>query len=88
MQFFSKWQDLKFLRKIGDSCPTESYRNIDGLIGTIISSGKATLYELKTVYTLEDAMQLYECIAVENRNMDLRREYEQAKAKSKRGFRR
>jgi hypothetical protein len=40
------------------------YQNIDGLFGAIISEGKATLHELRTIYTLEDAFILWETIAV------------------------
>ena len=68
MQFFSEWQELRFPRKIRSSCPAESYRNIDWLIADIVSSGKATLWELKTVYTLQDAMQLWEVVAVDRYN--------------------
>jgi hypothetical protein len=41
---------------------------VDELIGTIIANGKATLYELQTVYTLEDAHDLFEIIAVTRYN--------------------
>lgn len=49
-------------------CRQEAYRNIDPLIGTIISSGKATLHELKTIYSLEDALNIYEVIAIDYHN--------------------
>lgn len=50
---------------IEQPCRQEAYRNIDALIGAIISSGKATLRELKTVYTLEDALNIYEVVAID-----------------------
>ena len=79
MQFFSEWQELKFLKKSRDSCPAEGYRNIDGFIGEIVASGKATLQELKTVYTLQEAMQIWETIAIPKYNEYMA--YEQAKRK-------
>jgi hypothetical protein len=44
------------------------YKNVDGLIGSIIADGKATLNELRTVYTLEDAFNMWEIIAVNRYN--------------------
>lgn len=38
------------------------------MLGTIISEGKATLNELKTIYSLEDAFLLFECIIVPKLN--------------------
>lgn len=34
------------------------------MLGLIISEGKATLNELRTIYSLEDAFLLWECIIV------------------------
>ena len=47
---------------------TERFRNLDDLIGTIISSGKATLNELRTVYSLEDAFLIWEADIVPKYN--------------------
>ena len=49
-------------------CRVESFRNIDGFIGQIVASSKATLNELKTVYTLEDAMKIYEAETIAKYN--------------------
>jgi hypothetical protein len=38
------------------------------VIATIVSSDKATLYELQTVYSLEDAWLLTEVLAVDAHN--------------------
>ena len=38
------------------------------MIGVIISRRLATLYELQTVYSLDDAADLYEIAAVNNYN--------------------
>ena len=41
---------------------------MDSLIGTLIAHKYATLHELQTVYTLEDAEDMYEIIAVTKYN--------------------
>ena len=83
LQFFSQWQEFRFPKKHGNSCPGESYRNIDTLIGVLISTGKATLHELKTVYTLQDAYQLYEIAVIDyyNEQQAMERARERAKRK-------
>lgn len=48
--------------------PTKDYVNIGSLIGTLIANRVATLYELQTVYSLEDAMDMYEAIAIPKYN--------------------
>lgn len=40
-------------------------------MGTIISHKLATLYELQTIYSYEDALDLYEIIAVNNHNENI-----------------
>lgn len=44
------------------------YPNIRGLVGVLIANRVATLYELQTIYSLEDAMDMYEAIAVPKYN--------------------
>lgn len=44
------------------------FPNVDELIGAIVASGKATLNELSTVYTLEDAHDLFEIVSVTRYN--------------------
>lgn len=44
------------------------------LIGTIVSSGRATLHELDTVYSIEDAYDLLEVIVVDSHNQRVLRE--------------
>ena len=39
------------------------FKNVDGFIGSIVASGQATLLELKTVYSLEDAFDMWEIVA-------------------------
>lgn len=44
---------------------------MSGLVGTIVSRRLATLYELQTIYSYEDALDLYEIIAVNNYNENI-----------------
>ena len=44
------------------------YANVPRLIAIIVSAGKATLKELQTDYSLEDAYNLCEIIAVDSVN--------------------
>lgn len=68
LQFFSRRGSLEFLRRFKTDSPTVDFKNVDGFIGAIVASGKATLKELKESYTLEDAFDLWEVIAVTNYN--------------------
>lgn len=47
--------------------------NVPPIIGTLISRGKATLYELQTVYGVHDAYQMLEVIAVDDYNQYIAR---------------
>lgn len=44
------------------------YANISGLIGVIVARRLATLHELETIYSYEDALNLTEIILVQNYN--------------------
>ena len=44
------------------------YPTVPGIIGVIITRRLATLYELQTVYSIDDAVDLYEIAAVNNYN--------------------
>nr|WP_149572874.1 transglycosylase [Serratia liquefaciens] len=44
------------------------YKNLPKTIGAVVSSGKASLHELDTVYGLEDLWRLLEVITVDNYN--------------------
>lgn len=44
------------------------YPNVSGLIGTIVSHKLATLHELQTIYSYDDALDMYEMIVVNNYN--------------------
>lgn len=45
-----------------------NFANLSPLVGGIVSSGLATLGELQTIYSLEDALNLSEVIAVKSYN--------------------
>lgn len=62
--FMRDWRRLDFLRRIGSDAPAEDYRNIDSLVGKVIAGGRATLQQLRTVYTIEDAMHIWEAAVV------------------------
>ena len=58
------------------------YKNVDPFIATIVGDGKATLNELNTVYSYEDAYTLWEIIVINRYNEYLA--YEHAKKATKR----
>ena len=45
-----------------------NYANLPDVIGCLISAGKATLHELETVYSLEDAFLMMEVLVVDHHN--------------------
>ncbi len=57
------------------------YVNVDGLFAPIQDEGLATLQELRTIYTLEDALNFWEQIAVKRTNERLALEHAQAMQK-------
>jgi hypothetical protein len=59
------------------------FQNIDGFIGAVIAEGKATLHELRTIYTLEDALDMWEIIAVTRYNEQLAMEHAEKEARKK-----
>ncbi len=48
-----------------------AYPNVPGMIGAAVSSGRATLHELDTVYGLQDLHDLLEIAAVDAHNRRL-----------------
>jgi len=48
------------LAQVENEPGAKEYQNINGLIGTLVAHRLASLRELKTVYSLEDAMDMYE----------------------------
>jgi hypothetical protein len=44
------------------------YPTVPGMLGVIITRRLATLHELQTVYSIDDAVELYEIAAVNNYN--------------------
>lgn len=51
-----------------DTPGAKDYQNIDGLIGSLVANRMATLNDLKTIYSLEDAMDMYEAYIIPRYN--------------------
>lgn len=45
-----------------------NYANVPRVIGTLISARMATLYELQSVYSIEDAYNMLEVLSVDHHN--------------------
>lgn len=52
------------MAQVDDGGVSKDYQNINGLVGTLVANRIATLHELKTVYSLEDAMDMYEAYII------------------------
>lgn len=73
---------MEFLKSSDKGYHGQSYRNVEELIGQIVSNRWATLHDLQTVYSLEDAFIIWESGVI-----PLYNEYKamkQAKEKAKR----
>lgn len=68
LRFFSTWRELGLIFPASKLSSAAQYENVSQLIGQIVSSKMATYYELSTVYGLEDALNLYEILAVDAYN--------------------
>lgn len=44
------------------------YPTVNGVVGVVVSSKLATLYELQTIYSYEDMMDMYEVHLVNSYN--------------------
>jgi len=55
------------------------FQNVDGFIGAILAEDKASLHELRTIYDLEDAFNIWEVIMVSRYNEHLAVEHAKAK---------
>lgn len=53
---------------VGKPTDGEAYINVSYTVGTLVSQKMATLYELQTVYSLEDALDLIEIMSVDHYN--------------------
>ncbi|MCQ2299912.1 MAG: hypothetical protein MJZ81_07310 [Bacteroidales bacterium] len=60
------------------------YKNIDPFIGELIHNGRATLHELRTIYSLEDGYDILEADFVPAYNAFLRRKRAETKAEMRR----
>lgn len=65
---FRNWRRLEFLETVVDTPRGKDYRNIDPIIGLLVNEKVATFKELKTEYTLEEALMMYEAVIVPKYN--------------------
>lgn len=50
------------------TCAPKEYQNIPSLFGVIIANRLASLNDLRTIYSLEDAMDIYEAFIIPKYN--------------------
>ena len=41
---------------------------MNGVVGALVAEGRASLHDLKTIYSVEDAMDLWETVAIPRYN--------------------
>ena len=61
----------------------QEYRNIDPIIGVLLSKGKATLHDLRTIYDYEDALDMWGVVAVDAINEQRAYKHAEREAKKK-----
>ena len=67
--FLREWRPVTLPSAMrGQSAGAARYRAIDPLFGTLISENLATLHELRTVYSLQDAFIMLDCMMVKKVN--------------------
>lgn len=73
--FFAGRRKVRYgVRRPSNVAGLVEYANVPAIVGTIVSSGKATLHELQTVYGVQDAYDLLEVINVDLYNERVARE--------------
>lgn len=63
------------------------YLNINGLLAGVVHKGAATLHELKTIYSLEDAKWMEECFYIPDLNTNRYHERQARNAETKQRIR-
>lgn len=72
MRFFRTWANLKFnILGYRPEFKTVDVENMDKFITPILNDKQATLHELQTIYSLEDAFKLNELVLVSRFNQYL-----------------
>lgn len=87
LRFFRQRKAIRYPRPRDDAGRRIDSENVDGLIACVTSEagrGGATLIELRTVYTLEDAMNMLEVIMVRRANEYLSAQEAERKAQQQR----
>jgi len=62
--FLSSWKPVRFPAAMASNYNASECRYIDPIFSSLISANMASLYELKTSYSLEEAFQLLEVLTV------------------------
>ena len=57
------------------------YPNVRGYLGAITTAGQATLNELKTIYSIQDALMMFEIVMVNRYNEYLALKHAEKEAK-------
>jgi hypothetical protein len=76
-------EDLRHSRLEDDIPGLVDYANIPRTVGAAISSGKATLVECETVYSVEDVYLMLEVIAVDAHNRFMAEEWARRKSEER-----
>jgi len=63
--FFRSRAELRFLREYQPESGQVDFPNVEGWVGAIVGSGRASLRDLKEFLTLEDAFDIWEVITVQ-----------------------
>ena len=77
--FFNSWQSPRIPAGLRAEGASVDYQNIDNIEGCLLEAGRCTRHELKTIYSVEDTMMMYESVMVPRINEWLA--MERAKAK-------
>ncbi len=85
MQFFSGRASLRFPGWTRRESRSMDCPHVDELIAAVVNSKIATLHELKNIYSVEDAYNLFEIHAVAKYNEYCAMKEAREKAKEKRG---
>lgn len=69
MRFFRTWANLKFnILGYRPEFKSIECENVDKFITPILTDKQATLHELQTIYSLEDALKMNEIVLVKRIN--------------------
>lgn len=79
--FLKDYKSPNYAKFKSDGAKVISYKNIDAIEGVLITEKVATLYELKSVYSFEEALLQFEAVMVNRSNEYYAAEFANKKAK-------